>query len=162
MIEPCLATDELAAMIAGDLAPERVEAVLVHVDRCAVCAEVMASLGGLGAAPGDVGRYQLGRVLGSGAMGIVYDAWDPQLRRRVALKLVRPERSDAESHDRMLREARALARIVQISGSNTWNGVSSGAIVAARVAEATAGSDNAPTLAQPTMTVSKAHATIPY
>jgi len=111
MIEPCIATDDLAAMIAGDLAPERVEAVLVHVDRCGACAEVMAGLGGLGASPGEVGRYQLGRVLGAGAMGIVYDAWDPQLRRRVALKLVRPEHSDAESHDRMLREARALARI---------------------------------------------------
>lgn len=58
--------------------------------------------------------------------------------------------------------ARAISRIVTISGSNTWNGVSSGAITAARVAEATAGSDNAPTLAQPTVTVTKAHATIPY
>jgi eukaryotic-like serine/threonine-protein kinase len=120
----CIETEELAQLIAGELAPERVEAILVHVDRCAVCAEVMANLGQLEASqpgqpgagqsetsPRSVGRYRLDRVLGSGAMGIVYDAWDPQLRRRVALKLVRPENTDPESHARMLREARALARI---------------------------------------------------
>src|SRR5439155_142679 len=58
--------------------------------------------------------------------------------------------------------ARALGRVETISGSNTWNGVTSGAITAARVAEATAGSDNAPTLAAPSAQVTKAHATVPY
>jgi HK97 family phage major capsid protein len=58
--------------------------------------------------------------------------------------------------------ARALARIETISGSNTWNGVSSGAITAARVAEEGVASDNAPTLAQPTVTVTKAHAFVPF
>jgi HK97 family phage major capsid protein len=58
--------------------------------------------------------------------------------------------------------ARALARIETITGSNTWNGVSSGAITASRVAEATAATDNTPTLAQPTATVSKAHAFVPF
>jgi len=58
-----------------------------------------------------VGRYQLRGTLGAGAMGIVYEAWDPQLRRRVAVKLVRPERADPAAHARMLREAQTLARI---------------------------------------------------
>jgi HK97 family phage major capsid protein len=58
--------------------------------------------------------------------------------------------------------ARALGRVVTISGSNTWNGVTSGAITATRVAEVTAGTDNAPTMAAPTATVTKAHATVPY
>jgi HK97 family phage major capsid protein len=57
---------------------------------------------------------------------------------------------------------RALARIEQIVGSNTWNGISSGAIAASRVAEATAASDNSPTMAAPTATVTKAHAFVPY
>jgi HK97 family phage major capsid protein len=57
---------------------------------------------------------------------------------------------------------RAIARVETITGSNTWNGVSSGAIVASRVAEATAATDNAPTLAQPTATVTKAHAFVPF
>jgi HK97 family phage major capsid protein len=58
--------------------------------------------------------------------------------------------------------ARALARIETISGSNTWNGVSSGAITATRVAEATAATDNTPTMAAPTATVTKAHAFVPF
>jgi serine/threonine protein kinase len=42
-------------------------------------------------------------------MGVVYEAWDPTLERRVALKLLRsPSRRAAE---RLLREARALARL---------------------------------------------------
>lgn len=58
--------------------------------------------------------------------------------------------------------ARALARNETIVGSNTWNGISSGAIVASRVAEATAATDNSPTMAAPTATVTKAHAFVPY
>jgi HK97 family phage major capsid protein len=58
--------------------------------------------------------------------------------------------------------ARAIARVETISGSNTWNGVSSGAITATRVAEATAATDNTPTMAAPTATVTKAHAFVPF
>lgn len=58
--------------------------------------------------------------------------------------------------------ARALGRIETISGSNTWNGVSSGAITATRVTETTAATDNTPTMAAPTATVTKAHAFVPF
>jgi HK97 family phage major capsid protein len=58
--------------------------------------------------------------------------------------------------------ARSLARVESITGSNTWNGVSSGAISASRVAEATVASDNSPTMAAPTATVTKAHAFVPF
>jgi HK97 family phage major capsid protein len=58
--------------------------------------------------------------------------------------------------------ARALARIETISGSNTWNGISSGAITAAYAAEAAAASDNSPTMAAPTATVNKAQAFVPF
>jgi HK97 family phage major capsid protein len=58
--------------------------------------------------------------------------------------------------------ARAIGRVETITGSNTWNGVSSGAITASRVAEATVASDNSPTMAAPTLTVTKAHAFVPF
>jgi eukaryotic-like serine/threonine-protein kinase len=107
----CIDTDELVAMSEGALPADRVDAVLAHVDACPACAEVVASLGAFEEGARRVGRYQLERVLGTGAMGIVYAAWDPELRRRVAVKLVRPERTDGAARSRMLREARALARI---------------------------------------------------
>jgi HK97 family phage major capsid protein len=56
---------------------------------------------------------------------------------------------------------RAISRVEQITG-NTWNGVSAGAIVASRDAEFEEVSDDSPTLAQPTATVTKAEAFVPF
>ncbi|MBI2920024.1 MAG: protein kinase [Planctomycetes bacterium] len=56
--------------------------------------------------------YQVIRELGSGGMGSVYEAEDVVLRRRVALKVIRPDaESGAPMGERFLREARALAGI---------------------------------------------------
>ncbi len=56
----------------------------------------------------------LGR-LGASGMGVVYVAYDPELDRKVAIKLVRAERSQSgssgEARTRMIREAQALARL---------------------------------------------------
>ena len=60
-----------------------------------------------------VGRYVILDVVGHGGMGVVYAAYDPQLDRKIALKLVlAPEgaRREQES-ERLLREAQALARL---------------------------------------------------
>ena len=38
--------------------------------------------------PTQFGRYQVVRVLGRGAMGLVYEGFDPRLRRQVAIKVI--------------------------------------------------------------------------
>ena len=60
-----------------------------------------------------LGRYLVLQTLGEGAMGQIYAAYDPQLDRRVAIKLLKPL-SGAEPtllQSRLLREAQAMARL---------------------------------------------------
>lgn len=65
--------------------------------------------------PVRIGRYRLDRALGRGGMGIVYAAFDPQLGRNVALKVLRPGARGKdpleERNARLLREARAMAQL---------------------------------------------------
>jgi urea transport system substrate-binding protein len=61
---------------------------------------------------GTFGEFTLIRMLGSGASSLVFEAYDPQLKRRVVLKVMRPELARKEDHQkRFLREARAVAAI---------------------------------------------------
>ncbi|TMQ07758.1 MAG: serine/threonine protein kinase, partial [Deltaproteobacteria bacterium] len=59
--------------------------------------------------PAALGRLRLERVLGSGGMGVVHAAFDPDLERRVAVKLLHASSADARA--RLLREARAMAKL---------------------------------------------------
>jgi serine/threonine protein kinase/Tfp pilus assembly protein PilF len=61
-----------------------------------------------------VGRYVLLADIGIGGMGVVYKAYDPQLERPIALKLLRAAGDDEAAQrfrQRLLREAQALAQL---------------------------------------------------
>ncbi len=58
-----------------------------------------------------IGRYTLLDRLGQGGMGVVYAAYDPELDRRVAIKLLTASLV-GHAEQRLLREAQAMARVV--------------------------------------------------
>ena len=62
-----------------------------------------------------LGKYEIKRTLGRGAMGTVYEGWDPIIARRVAVKTVKlPDSADPETEDalaRFRREAQAAGRL---------------------------------------------------
>src|ERR1700728_1546265 len=63
-----------------------------------------------------LGKYEIKRTLGKGAMGTVYEGWDPIIARRVAIKTVRiPDTQDdpetEEALARFRREAQAAGRL---------------------------------------------------
>jgi tetratricopeptide (TPR) repeat protein/predicted Ser/Thr protein kinase len=70
--------------------------------------------GALGRGVG-LARYVVLNKLGSGGMGVVYAAYDPELDRKVALKLLRADAAEESSSQaaraRLLREAQAMARL---------------------------------------------------
>ncbi|MCY1060752.1 tetratricopeptide repeat protein [Nannocystis sp. SCPEA4] len=99
-----------------------------HLDACEACREALAALARVATPAGaeedpepagprlrargsTCGRYLVLDVRGAGGMGVVYTAYDPELDRRVALKLVRPQVGAANLRERLAREARVLARI---------------------------------------------------
>ncbi|MBL8946831.1 MAG: serine/threonine protein kinase, partial [Myxococcales bacterium] len=144
----------IAAFVRGDVSAEERAAIEAAIDReprwLAVVAMMVrldegtasASASGLGASDEAIaseldrdqahrvavgarlGRYAIEAVLGRGGMGVVYAAWDPELGRRVALKLLHGGTVDQA---RMVREARALARVADprvlaILDVGTWRG----------------------------------------
>jgi WD40 repeat protein/predicted Ser/Thr protein kinase len=74
-------------------------------------AELKARLFGAPLESARIGRYTVLRKLGAGGMGVVYAAYDEQLDRKIAIKLVHPDRHDPDSRARTRREAQALARL---------------------------------------------------
>ncbi|WP_437806342.1 serine/threonine-protein kinase [Sorangium sp. So ce1078] len=58
-----------------------------------------------------VGRFTVLARAGQGGMGIVYAAYDAELDRRVALKLIAPGSFDPEDRARLVREAKVMARL---------------------------------------------------
>jgi formylglycine-generating enzyme required for sulfatase activity len=59
-----------------------------------------------------IGRYVIIEKVGTGAMGVVYGAYDPELDRKIALKLLKPGQGLKDTAKaRLLREAKAIARL---------------------------------------------------
>lgn len=86
-------------------------AALDELDEQRALANVSEGLLGRPVAPARIGRFVLLDRVGSGGMGVVYSAFDPQLDRKVAIKLLHPSDADAPDETRLLTEARALARL---------------------------------------------------
>ncbi|MBX7078252.1 MAG: serine/threonine-protein kinase [Nannocystaceae bacterium] len=61
--------------------------------------------------PRRVGRYVVLEHIGQGGMGVVVGAWDAQLDRAVAIKLLHPRARGLNAGPRLQREAQALARL---------------------------------------------------
>ncbi|MGE0402180.1 MAG: tetratricopeptide repeat protein [Kofleriaceae bacterium] len=107
------------SLAAGD--PE----IAAHLAECSACARIAAAIAtdddsvpepqattdepALGEA---LGRYILVAHLGSGGMGVVAAAYDPQLDRNVALKWIRADKATPAFARRFEREAQTLARLV--------------------------------------------------
>ncbi|MCC6559586.1 MAG: serine/threonine protein kinase [Polyangiaceae bacterium] len=153
----CLSENTVTAFVEGLLEPEAAGRLEAHAASCPACRRLLSELAkgmsrvkpallgdappsdreetGDGDAPEDlsrgalVGRYIVLETLGSGGMGVVYAAYDPELDRRVALKLLRRVligRSQ-DLRSRMMREAQALARlshpnVVAVHDAGTFRG----------------------------------------
>jgi eukaryotic-like serine/threonine-protein kinase len=120
----CPSETTLSDFVGGLLPEEHRAQVLAHVETCADCQRAVAAAvssepglpGGGGGAELTAGvtlsRYVVLERIGRGAMGVVYAAYDPELDRQVALKLLHAQgRQVEELRRRVLREAQALARL---------------------------------------------------
>ncbi|MBL8743058.1 MAG: protein kinase [Myxococcales bacterium] len=133
---PCPDTEALCGMVEGRLDGADRGALERHLEGCSLCRRALIEVGhalapsAADAKPADaarsthtpslepgpakkLGRYEIRREVGLGGMGVVYEGWDPALGRRIALKLMRPDRVGAGNGTAELAaEARALATIL--------------------------------------------------
>jgi len=129
----CLDDNLVVDFIEGGLDPAERAAAEEHLARCADCRKLIARTAEAlfptdaasddqlllpaplrGLKPNDViGRYRVLHRVGAGAMGVVYAAEDLELRRKVALKLLRvgPSQPAESLGARLRREARAASVI---------------------------------------------------
>jgi serine/threonine protein kinase len=117
----CLDDDEIVLLLEGKLAAGVQDGARRHLDGCEACRRLVAlaarnddgSDPGLRAAPilrsgARVSRHVILQCVGVGAMGVVYSAHDPELDRKVAIKMMWPS---AARREQVLREAQAMARL---------------------------------------------------
>jgi tRNA A-37 threonylcarbamoyl transferase component Bud32/tetratricopeptide (TPR) repeat protein len=85
--------------------------VIDELDERRALAHVSAGLLGTSVAAVTVGRFVLLERVGAGGMGVVYSAYDPQLDRKVAIKVLHDAADDEVEDAGLLAEARALAQL---------------------------------------------------
>ena len=129
----CFTESQVLQLLDGRLTPTELQSAEAHLDGCADCRALVAATaaimpagvrtpndgdagdataGDAGGLPPRVGRYLVRGLVGTGGMSTVYAAFDPQLGRRVALKLLKPDAGHgAGSRARLVREAQAMARL---------------------------------------------------
>jgi serine/threonine protein kinase len=135
----CLDDNAASEFVSGSLAAAAISRVETHLAGCRDCRQLVAALAGdeadsnaathkhekIEESPsqvakrpvlsiGDrVGRYLVLATLGAGGMGVVFTAYDPQLDRKVALKLLRANLgvNAKEARTRLKREAQAIAQL---------------------------------------------------
>src|SRR5258706_9744405 len=133
----CLDDNAASEFVSGTLAQSALGRVESHLAGCRDCRQLVAALAGDEAdsnaathkhervedsqvakrpvlSIGDrVGRYLVLSSLGAGGMGVVFSAYDPQLDRKVALKLLRGNlgANAKEARTRLQREAQAIAQL---------------------------------------------------
>lgn len=139
--EDCPGEEDIAAFIRGFLDPPRTRSLETHVAHCSACRQLLSALAhaaGMdsrlaahslsptlpldpGASETELpigarfGRYVVLDWIGAGGMGAVYSAYDPELNRKVALKVLSNAGASpgdrAPIHDLLLREAQAMAQL---------------------------------------------------
>lgn len=134
----CPSRSTLEALRDNALPVETAQVLHQHLETCPACRSILDSLrapgvpgpspaGICGDAPvgdysfldpaeqadeiGRLNQYRVLRPLGLGGMGIVFEAEDTRLQRRVALKFMRPDCNDASFQQRFLQEARVAASL---------------------------------------------------
>ena len=121
---PCLDEQAALALLEGQLTRAELSELDLHLDVCVWCQRLVAEIGRGDDASANmvtltelehgaqVGRFTVGRELGSGTTGVVYVAHDPELARDVALKLLHyREPLHGQHEELLLREARMMARL---------------------------------------------------
>jgi serine/threonine protein kinase len=115
----CPTEDTLLAVVEGRLGDDS-GATYEHVQSCSGCRLLLNELARSYGRDEDqlrpgqrVGRYVLRALIGMGGMGVVYSAHDPELKRDVAIKLLRTDLHGQPGHSRarLLREAQAMAKL---------------------------------------------------
>ena len=118
----CLDEETVVAFVNGALRGPALAAVERHLVDCPACATLIAvaappshTSGQTGSPAPElaVGRYRLLQLVGRGGMGEVYAAHDPELDRRVAIKILRADASPDNNIEaaRLAREAQAVAKL---------------------------------------------------
>jgi eukaryotic-like serine/threonine-protein kinase len=125
-MSPCPSPETLGRLAHPSSSGSRFLAIEAHVEACPACQGVVERLAALSSAcadheperlpsreqPPTIPGFVIERELGRGGMAVVYQAWQPQLARRVAIKVVSANiRIEAEDRRLWLREARAIGRV---------------------------------------------------